>query len=98
MSIQTTYSQARANFAKLWDRAVNDREAVYIERRGSEPVALVAASELRAIEETAHLLRSPVNAQRLLQALKRAQDKKGTPQSVDEVKAAAGLTRGAEED
>jgi antitoxin YefM len=32
-------------------------------------VALVAADELESLLETAHLLRSPRNAQRLLQAL-----------------------------
>ena len=35
-------------------------------------MALVAAAELRSLMETAHLLRSPKNAQRLLTALGRA--------------------------
>jgi antitoxin YefM len=44
-----------------------------IDRRGSEDVALVAAAEIRSLTETAHLLRSPKNAQRLRSALARAQ-------------------------
>jgi antitoxin YefM len=44
-----------------------------IRRRGSEDVALVAAAELRGLMETAHLLRSPKNARRLLTAVLRAQ-------------------------
>jgi antitoxin YefM len=37
-------------------------------------VALVAADELAGLLETAHLLRSPANAERLLTALTRARE------------------------
>lgn len=70
--IERTYTQARAELATLMDRAVDDRETVIIERRGRESVALIAADELRSLQETAHLLRSPSNARRLLTALQRA--------------------------
>ena len=43
-----------------------------IRRRGSEDVALIAADELESLLETAHLLRSPRNADRLLTARQRA--------------------------
>ena len=69
MFIQTTYSNARANLASLLDQVSDNREIVVIKRRGSEDVALVAVSELSSLLETAHLLRSPKNAQRLLAAL-----------------------------
>lgn len=72
MAIETTYTNARAQLAELWDRAVEDRQTVLISRRGSERVALIAAEELTALLETAHLLRSPANAERLLRALDRA--------------------------
>lgn len=72
MLIERTYSQARAELASLMDRAVDDRETVIIERRGRPAVALIAADELRSMEETLHLLRSPANAARLLAALARA--------------------------
>jgi antitoxin YefM len=80
MAIQTTYSHARENFAALLEQVTADREIVIINRRGSEDVALVAASELSSLLETAHLLRSPKNAQRLLTALRRAQAKTVKPQ------------------
>lgn len=76
MAIQSTYSNARANLAALLDRVAADREIVIISRRGCEDVALVAASELSGLLETAHLLRSPKNAQRLLTALNRARSGK----------------------
>ena len=91
MTIQTTYSQARANFAGLWDKVTQDREIVVIERRGADSIAMVAADELNALLETAHLLRSPKNAERLLTALNRALRNEGQPQSLDELCAEVGL-------
>jgi toxin YoeB len=41
-------------------------------------VAIIAVGELSGIIETAHLLRSPRNARRLLAALNRAQEKKSS--------------------
>lgn len=74
--ISTTYSQARQNLASLLDQVINDHEIALIKRRGSADVALVAADELAGLLETAHLLRAPANAKRLLTALQRAQTKK----------------------
>ena len=91
MSIHTTYSQARANFADLWDKVTQDREIVVIERRGADAIAMVAADELSALLETAHLLRSPKNAERLLTALNRALQNEGQPRSLDELRIEVGL-------
>lgn len=49
MSIETTYTHARENLASLWDAAVEDHEVIIIRRRGSEPVAMMAASELSGL-------------------------------------------------
>ena len=46
MAIQTTYTKARANFAKLCNEVAENREIVIINRRGNEDVALVSADEL----------------------------------------------------
>jgi len=56
----------------LMDRVVEDREVVMVRRRQGGDVALMAADELEGLLETAHLLRSPRNAARLLSALERA--------------------------
>ena len=53
--------------------ATDDKDIVIIDREGKENVALIAMSELSSLLETAHLLRSPKNAERLLNALKNAQ-------------------------
>jgi antitoxin YefM len=83
MTIQTTYTQARAGLAKLLDMVNHDREVVIIQRRGEEDVAMIAASELKSLMETAYLLRSPANAERLLSALGRALKGEGSEQSLE---------------
>ncbi|HJW94759.1 MAG TPA: type II toxin-antitoxin system prevent-host-death family antitoxin [Thermoanaerobaculia bacterium] len=77
MASETTYAHARANLKALLDEACDTREPIIIRRRGDDDVALIAADELRGLVETAHLLRSPKNAERLLRALARA--KTGEP-------------------
>jgi antitoxin YefM len=89
--IKTTYSQARENLASLLDQVTDDREIAIITRRGSDDVALVAADELAGLLETAHLLRSPANAKRLLTALHRAQTKELRPASLDALRKDLGL-------
>lgn len=91
MAIQTTYTKARANFAKLCNEVAENREIVIINRRGNEDVALVSADELSSLIETAHLLRSPKNAQRLLAALNRARSRKLKPQSVAKLRREMGF-------
>src|SRR3954464_7404213 len=83
MPTETTYTHARANLAALWDEVISTREPIIIHRRGSEDVALVAAAELRSLMETAHLLRSPENARRLLTALGRARSQDLPPETVE---------------
>ena len=91
MAIQTTYTQARANLAKLLDRVTQDKETVIIERRGAEKVAMISSSELSSLIETAHLMRSPKNAQRLLSALLRALEGKTSSMQVSDLRKEVGL-------
>lgn len=86
MTIQTTYTQARANLANLLKQVTHDRNVVIIQRRGEEDVAMIAASELEALLETAYLLRSPANAERLLSALGRALKNENLPLSLDSLR------------
>jgi antitoxin YefM len=73
-------------------------EAVIIKRRGAEgmasgaeDVALVAAAELRSVMETAHLFRSPKNAERLLRALRRAKGRTTKPSTVADLRKDLGV-------
>jgi antitoxin YefM len=91
MTIQTTYTQAREGLAKLMDQATHNREVIVIQRRGEEDVALIASSELVSLMETAYLLRSPANAERLLTALGSALRGEGVELTVKALRAEVGL-------
>jgi antitoxin YefM len=80
MPTETTYTALRENLASYLDRVVDDREVVVVKRRGARDVAIIAADELAGMAETAYLLRSPKNAERLLGAL--AESKKNDKKPV----------------
>jgi len=81
MAVETTYTALREKLAGFLDQVTDDREVVIVRRRGARDVALVAADELSSLMETAYLLRSPKNAERLLASLaeSKANDKKPAP-------------------
>ena len=88
---ETTYTNLRQSLASVLDRVANDREVVIVVRRGEKKVAMVPADELAGLMETAHLLRSPKNAQRLLAALQRAVARKGKPEPLEKLRREMGL-------
>lgn len=91
MAAETTYTQLRANLAALLDQVAEDREVIIVRRRNARDVALIPAEELAGLMETAHLLRSRRNAQRLLSALRRAVRGKGKPELVGQLRREMGL-------
>lgn len=86
-----TYSYARNHLAQLLDSAEDTTEPIIIKRRKHADVALISSAELRSLEETAHLLRSPKNAQRLMAALKRAIEETASPTSSEELRDELGI-------
>ena len=91
MPIQTTYTSARANLARLCDAVAENREVVIINRRGSRDVALVSADELSSLMETAYLLSAPTNVERLLTAMNRARAGLPKPKAVAPLRDEPGL-------
>ncbi len=91
MTVEISYSRARQRLASLLDKVTNDREVVIIRRRNGESAALIAADELAGLTETAHLLKSPANASRLLETLARALKGGGQTMTVEEVRSEVGL-------
>jgi antitoxin YefM len=91
MPTETTYTHARANLAALCDEVALSREPIIIHRRGAEDVALVDAAEFRSLTETAHLLRSPKNAQRLITALIRARAQDLPTETIEALRGELGL-------
>jgi antitoxin YefM len=91
MATETTYTALRENLASLLDQVTDDREVLVVHRRGAPDVAIIPADELAGLMETAHLLRPPKNAERLLRALRRAERGDGKVESVESLRSSAGL-------
>ncbi len=65
-----TYSFARQNLASTFDKVDEDRSPILDKKKKGEPIVLISLSEYNAMEETAHLLSSPTNAERLATSIK----------------------------
>jgi len=90
-SVETTYTSLRERLASVLRQVADDQEVVIVRRKGAKDVALVPAEELAGLLETAHLLRSPRNARRLLAALRRAEAGSGKPEPVEKLRREIGL-------
>jgi antitoxin YefM len=86
-----SYTEARERLASVWDQTISTREPVIIDRRGHESVVLLPASEWQGLMETAHLLRSPANARRLLGALNRLEQGEGLELTPEDLALKAGV-------
>ena len=62
------FSKARAEFASLLDKVIDDAAPVEIVRRDKPSAVLMSKDEYESMMETLYLLSSPANATRLQQA------------------------------
>lgn len=74
-----SYTESRARYAEVLEAVTNDREEIVITRAGHEPVVMVSLDDYESLRETAHLMRSPANARRLLDAMERLEAGGGQP-------------------
>jgi antitoxin YefM len=63
------YTTARQKLAETMDRVNGDRTPILVTRQKGEPVVMMSLADFNALEETAHLLRSPTNAERLIKSV-----------------------------
>jgi antitoxin YefM len=81
----TSYSELRKNLAAMLDAVTADREPVVITRdRGKPAAVLMSLEDFAAYEETRYLLRSPANAERLIQSVTELEAGQGTPRDLTE--------------
>ena len=73
-----SYTSARSNLAKTMDQVCTDHAPIAITRKGEGAVVLMSMDDYQALEETAYLLRSPKNMQRLLGAIAEINNGGGT--------------------
>lgn len=79
-----TYSAARAKLADTMDRVCDDHEPIIITRNGQQAVVMMVLEDFKALEETSYLLRSPRNAQRLLESIAALESGKGLVRDIAE--------------
>ena len=80
-----SYSEFRKNLAANLDRVNDDCEPVIITRdRGKPSAVLMSLEEFASWEETLHLMRSPANAARLLEAIAELEAGGGTERKLIE--------------
>ncbi len=77
-----TYTAAREGLASTMDQVCRDRAPVVITRNRDQAVVMMSLDDYEELEETAHLLRSPANARRLLAAIQALESGKGKARKV----------------
>ena len=68
-----SYSALRQNLAHYMDETCSNRDPILVTRQGADSVVMLSLAEYEGLMETVHLLRSPVNAKRLLEAINSAE-------------------------
>jgi antitoxin YefM len=80
-----SYSDLRRNLSTMLDQVNADHEPVIITRDKGKPAAvLMSLEDFASYEETRYLLKSPVNAARLLESIAELESGKGTQRKLDE--------------
>lgn len=64
-----SYSLFRSHLASTLDKVNDDHKPVLITRQNGKPAIVMSLEDFKAYEETAYLMASPKNAERLNQAI-----------------------------
>jgi len=73
-----SYTSVRSSLAKTLDRVNEDHTPILITRQKGDNAVLMSEADFRSYEETAYLMQSMANAQRLNEAIAQLRDGKGT--------------------
>ena len=67
-----SYTDLRANLRGYMDAVCDNHAPLWITRKKSRSVVLIAEDDYESLMETVHLLRSPANTKRLLESIQQA--------------------------
>ena len=82
-----TYSAARENLASTMDRVCQNHDPVIITRNRDQAVVMLSLEDFESLQETSYLLRSPVNARRLLDSIGSLDSGKTVPKKLKDLTA-----------
>ena len=80
-----SYTAARETLAAAMQSVCDDREPVIITRKRDQAVVMLSLDDYESMQETAYLLRSPVNARRLDKAIQQLESGKGVRRDVPDL-------------
>lgn len=73
-----SYTTARQNLAKTMEQVCQDHAPIIITRKANDSVVMMSLEDYTALQETAYLLRSPINTKRLIESIAQLENGKGT--------------------
>ena len=72
-----TYSDFRSHLSTALDKVNDDHEPLLITRQSGKPAVVMSLEDFKSYEETAHLMSSVKNAERLNQSILELEKKQG---------------------
>lgn len=72
-----SYSDFRGHMASVLDQVNENHKPVIITRQKGKPAVVMSLDDFKSYEETAYLMRSPKNAQRLNRSIEQLEAGKG---------------------
>ncbi len=64
-----SYTSFRNNLAKMLDKVNEDHTPIMITRQNGKPAVVMSVEDFKSYEETAYLMKSPKNVERLAAAV-----------------------------
>lgn len=83
-----SYTAARENLASTMDQVCDNHDPVIITRNRDQAVVMLSLEDFEALQETAYLLRSPVNAKRLIDSIESLNQGKGIRKKLSDLEPA----------
>lgn len=80
-----SYSEARSKLAPVMDKVCENHEPLLITRQGGPSVVTISLDDFESIDEKSYLLRSPVNAQRLAESIRRLELGDGITGEIEDI-------------
>ncbi len=77
-----SYTAVRRNLAQTMEQICDDHNPVIITRKSKDSVIMISVEDYEAMQETAYLLQSPANAQRLLKSIEQLDSGNGLEQGL----------------
>ena len=80
----SSYTAARANLAGTMKKVCDDHAPVIVTRKNNESVIMMSLEDFESLKETAYLLQSPKNVQRLLKSIEELESGQGQQRDLAE--------------